>query len=65
MASKREPEIREINCPKCGTINQVKIGKYSSGIMTTFCKKCGEEIGLIYDRTPVGLELKRGDKGPN
>ena len=66
MASKREPEIREITCPKCGTINQVKIGKYASGIMTTFCKECGEEIGLIYDRTRVGLELKRsGDKGPN
>jgi len=62
LASKREPEIREITCPKCGTINQVKIGKYSSGIMTTFCKKCGEEIQLIYDRTLDSLELKHKRK---
>ena len=65
MASKREPEIREVTCQSCGTINQVKIGTYMSGIMTTFCKECGEEIQLIYDRTLVGLELKRsGEKGP-
>ncbi len=65
MKSKREPETREINCPSCGTINQFQIGIYESGVKTFFCKECGEEIQLIYDRTLVGLELKRGDKGPN
>jgi len=65
LASERTHEIREVNCLGCDTINQVKIGIYASGIKTIFCKKCGEEIQLTYDRTPVGLELKRGDKGPN
>ena len=53
------PEMREVICQGCGAINPVKIGKYASGIMTIFCKGCGEEIQLVYERTPVGLELKR------
>ena len=65
MASKREPKIREVTCKSCGTINQVKIGIYASGIKTIFCKECGKEIQLTYERTLVGLELKHSeDKGP-
>ena len=65
MASKREPETREINCPRCGTINQFQIGIYESGVKTIFCKECGKEIQLTYDRTLVGLELKHSEeKGP-
>jgi len=59
VASGREPEIREVTCQGCGAINPVKVGKYASGIKTVFCKVCGEEIQLIYDRNPVGLKLKR------
>jgi len=29
------------------------------GTQTIFCKGCGEEIKLIYDRTLIGMELKR------
>ncbi len=65
MASEREPEIREVTCTECDTINQFEIGMYASGIKTIFCKECGKEIQLIYDRTPDGLDLKRpGEKGP-
>ena len=60
MASKREPEIRELTCQNCGTINQVKIGM--SGTQTIFCKGCGEEIKLTSDMTLVGLELKRSKR---
>ena len=58
LASGRDPEIREVTCRRCGVINPVKIGTYTSGIKTLFCKGCGEEVQLIYNRTPVGLELK-------
>ena len=57
MASERKPEIREVTCQRCGTINQAKVIK--SGTQTIFCKGCGEEIKLIYDRTLIGMELKR------
>ena len=60
MASKRESEIREVTCPRCGAINPVKIGM--SGTQTIFCKECGEEIHLIHDMTLVGLELKRREE---
>jgi len=65
LASEREPEIKEFTCTECDTINQFEIGKYASGIKTIFCKECRKEIQLIYDRTPVGLDLKRPvEKGP-
>jgi transcription elongation factor Elf1 len=57
LASEREPEIREVTCQRCGTINQVKIGM--SGTQTIFCKGCGLEMKLTSDLTLVGLELKR------
>jgi len=57
LASERDPEIREVTCPRCGTVNPVRIGMY--GTQTIFCQGCGMEIKLIYDRTLVGLELKR------
>ena len=57
MVSERESEIREVTCQRCGTINTVRIGM--SGTQTIFCKGCGKEIKLIYNRTLVGLELKR------
>lgn len=62
MASEREPEIKEVTCKECGTINQVKFGKYASGVKTFFCKKCGEEIQLIYYRTQIGLKMKRSQR---
>ena len=63
MASKKDPEIRDLHCQNCGTINQVKIGM--SGTQTIFCKGCGDEIKLTSDMTLVGLELKRsGEKRP-
>ena len=63
MASERDPEIREVTCQRCGTVNPVKIGM--SGTQTIFCKKCGEEIKLTSDLTLVGLELKREEDGVN
>ncbi len=62
MASGREPEMREITCRGCGAINPVEVGTYTSGIMTIFCKECGEEIMMTFKRTPDGLELKRSDE---
>lgn len=60
MASKRETEIREVTCQRCGTLNTVKIGM--SGTQTIFCKGCGAEIKLVHDITLVGLELKRSKR---
>ena len=60
MVSEKKSEIRKVACPRCGTINPVKIG--TSGTQTIFCKECGEEIKIIYDRTLVGMELKRSRK---
>jgi len=57
LASKRDPETRDVTCLNCGTINTVKIGM--SGTQTIFCKGCGDEIKLTSDLTLVGLELKR------
>jgi len=62
LASEKKSGIREVTCPRCGFINQVNIGKYAGGVKTIFCKGCGEEIQLIYDRTLVGMELKRSRK---
>ena len=59
MASERDPEIREVTCPRCGTVNPVRIGM--SGTQTIFCQGYGMEIKLIYDMTLVGLELKRDE----
>ena len=65
MASEREPEIGKVTCTECDTVNQFEIGKYASGVKTIFCKECGKEIQLIYERTPDGLEMKiSGEKGP-
>ena len=64
MASKREPETREVTCLSCGTINQFQIGTYMGGVKTIFCKNCGAEIKMTYDRTLVGLELKRSGEKP-
>ena len=57
LVSEREPEIREVTCQRCGTLNPVRIGM--SGTQTIFCKECGEEMHLTHDMTLVGLELKR------
>jgi len=62
LASGMEPEIRDVTCQGCGAINQVKVGIYKRGIMTIFCKECGKEINLIYNRTLFGLELKHREK---
>ena len=44
-------------CPECGTINPV-IFQELGGTITIFCKKCGEKIHLVFDRTVMDMELK-------
>jgi len=58
LASRRRAEKREVVCPECGTINPV-IFQELGGTITLFCKKCGEEIRLVFDRTVMDMELKR------
>ncbi|MBA7465554.1 hypothetical protein ES707_00724 [subsurface metagenome] len=60
LASRRRAEKREVVCPECGTINPV-IFQELGGTITLFCKKCGEKIHLVFDRTMMDMELK----GPN
>jgi transcription elongation factor Elf1 len=60
LASRRRAEKREVVCPDCGTINPVIFQKLG-GTITLFCKKCGEKIHLVFDRTIMDMELK----GPN
>jgi transcription elongation factor Elf1 len=60
LASRRRAEKREVVCPECGTINPVIFQKLG-GTITLFCKKCGEKIHLVFDRTMMDMELK----GPN
>jgi len=63
LVSKKEPEIREVTCQRCGTVNPVRIGM--SGTQTIFCKGCGMEIKLTSDMTLIGLELKREEDEVN
>ena len=58
LASRRRAEKREVVCPECRTINPV-IFQELGGTITIFCKKCGEEIHLVFDRTVMDMELKR------
>jgi DNA-directed RNA polymerase subunit RPC12/RpoP len=57
LASRRRAEKREVVCPECGTINPV-IFQELGGTITLFCKKCGEKIHLVFDRTMMDMELK-------
>ena len=54
MASRK----REVVCPECGAANPV-IFQELGGTITIFCKECGEEIRLVFDRTMMDMELKR------
>jgi transcription elongation factor Elf1 len=58
LASRGRAVKREVVCPECGTINPVTFQKLG-GTITIFCKACGEEIHLIFDRTAMDMELKR------
>ena len=58
LVSRRRAEKRQVVCPECGTINPV-IFQELGGTITIFCKKCGEEIHLVFDRTVMDMELKR------
>ena len=58
LASRRRAEKREVVCPECRTINPV-IFQELGGTITIFCKKCGEQIHLVFDRTVMDMELKR------
>jgi hypothetical protein len=58
LASRRRAERQEVVCPECRTINPV-IFQELGGTITIFCKKCGEEIHLVFDRTVMDMELKR------
>ena len=60
MSSKKS-EMREVKCPRCGTVNKVDFHGLS-GTITIFCKECGEEIRLVFDRTVMGMELKRHER---
>ena len=57
LASRRRDEKREVVCPECGTINSV-IFHELGGTITFFCKKCGEKVHLVFDRTMMDMELK-------
>jgi len=50
-------QFREVKCPQCNAINKIKL-RDSSGTMTFFCKSCGEEIHLVFDRTLLDIELE-------
>jgi len=58
LTSRMRAEKREVVCPECGTINPVIFQKLG-GTITIFCKTCGEEIHLVFDRTMIDMELKR------
>ena len=58
LTSRMRAEKSEVVCPECGTINPVIFQKLG-GSITIFCKKCGEEIRLVLDRTILDMELKR------
>ncbi len=57
LASRRRDGQGEVVCPECGTINPV-IFQELGGTITIFCKKCGEKIHLVFDRTVMDMELK-------
>lgn len=50
-------KVKEVKCPHCNVINEIKL-PMSSGNMTFFCRNCGEEIHLVFDRTVLELGLK-------
>jgi len=56
-SSSKKSETREVKCPGCGTVNQVDFYGVG-GTITIFCKECGEEIRLVFNRTAMGMELK-------
>ena len=58
LDSKEDSETREVKCSECGTINSVPILKIG-GTKTIFCKGCGEEITLVFDKTVLGIERSR------
>jgi transcription elongation factor Elf1 len=58
LTSIKRAEKSEVVCPECGTINQVLFQKLG-GTLTIFCKACGEQISLVFDRTMMDMELKR------
>ena len=58
LTPRRKAKKREVVCPECGTINPIIFHKLG-GTLTIFCKKCGEEIRLVFDRTMMDMELKR------
>jgi len=57
FASSSKSETREVKCPRCGTVNQVDFYGVG-GTITLFCKECGEEIRLVFERTVMGMGLK-------
>ena len=58
LTSVRKAEAKEVKCPECGTINSVKL-REMAGTITIFCKECGKDIRLVFDRTLMEMELKR------
>jgi len=57
-SSEKKVESGKVKCSGCGTVNQVDFHGLA-GTRTIFCKECGEEIRLVYDRTLMGMELKK------
>ena len=57
LSSRKKAETREVKCSECGTVNSVPILKIG-GTKTIFCKGCGEEINLVFDKTVLGIERK-------
>jgi predicted RNA-binding Zn-ribbon protein involved in translation (DUF1610 family) len=54
---KNKDKFREVVCPSCNTINTIELPTLG-GTVTFFCKNCGEEIHLVFDRTIIDMELK-------
>ena len=50
--------VKEVKCPQCDVINEIKLLR-SGGTITFFCKLCGAEIHLVFDRMILDMELKR------
>jgi transcription elongation factor Elf1 len=53
---KNKNKLKEVVCLECNTINTIKLPTLS-GTVTFFCKNCGAEIHLVFDRMVLDMEL--------
>ena len=50
---KNKNKLKEVVCLECNTIKLPTL----SGTVTFFCKNCGAEIYLVFDRMVLDMEL--------